>query len=63
MSSFPYSDKSATEVEDIFEKETKSGFLSNYLLDPQDYFLDKATGKLTESLVRLLTRDYKTLAD
>lgn len=52
MGSFPFSDRSATDIEEFFDYETKTGYLSNYLLDPQNYFTDKVTEKLTESLVQ-----------
>ncbi len=52
MNAFPFSDRSATEVETWFDVEKQSGHLANYLLDPQNFFEDGVTSRLTETLVQ-----------
>jgi hypothetical protein len=54
MNAFPFSDRSATEVETWFDVEKQSGHLANYLLDPQNFFEDGVTSRLTETLVSYL---------
>ena len=51
MSTFPFSDKSATDVDQWFNVQQKSGHLANYLLDPKEFFNDGVTSKLTETMV------------
>ena len=53
MTTFPFTDRTTTDSGEWFDLEKQSGLLSNYLLDPQEFFVDGVTSRLTETLVTL----------
>ncbi len=53
MNTYSFSDHSATAVDQWFNEADQSGQLANYLLDPQEFFMDGVTVRLTESLVKI----------
>ena len=48
MNKYPFSDKTATEEKLWWDSETKSGRLANYLLDPDEVFVDSFTRNMTK---------------
>jgi hypothetical protein len=57
MNTYSFSDHSATAVDQWFNEADQSGQLANYLLDPQEFFMDGVTVRLTESLVKILRKN------
>ena len=53
MTTFPFTDRTTTDSGEWFDLEKQSGLLSNYLLDPQEFFVDGVTSRLTETLVTI----------
>lgn len=56
MNTFPFTDRTATDVDDWFNVKQESGLLANYLLDPQEFFVDGVTSRLTQTLVKCVLK-------